>query len=400
MNSEISTAVDSDLDPYSLETLQNPHPMHESLRRAGPIVRFTKYGLWGMARYKDVHAVLNDHQTYINAGGVGPSDIRKDPNPVLARRLTLEIDPPDHAKYRAILTRALSPLTVKKLREDFTLAAEALVDELIERKSLDGVKDVAEAFPLKVFPDAIGVQPEGRENLLKWSRVVFNSFGPANDILKASLPAGQAAYAWVVESCKRENITPGTLGAMIYEASDRGELALEDAPLLVRPFLTAGIDTTISAIGAMLHGLALNPDQWELLRNNPALARSAFEEAVRWDSPIQSFCRTTGRDVEFAGQKLPEGTKIVLFLGAANRDPARWDEAERYRIERDTQGHVGFGSGIHACVGQMVARLEGEVLLAAMLKRIKTISLREAPTQDINNTMRALKSLPLEISPI
>ena len=399
MNSNVLNDVVSELDPYCPTTLRNPYPAHEKLRQAGPLIRLPQYGIWAMARFKEVRGALNDHTTFLSGGGVGLSDIRKDPNPVIARRLTLEIDPPDHTKYRAVLMRVLSPLTVRKLRADFAKAAEELVDDLLQKRNVEGAKDVAEAFPMKVFPDAIGIRQEGREHLLRWSDTAFNSFGPVNDIFKASLPTGLAAFEWVTDCCSRENLSPGGLGAMIYEASDKGEIGPDDAPLLVRPLMGAGVDTTVSAIGTMLYGLASHPDQWELLRSNPALARAAFEEAVRWDSPIQSFCRTTSREVEIDGVRVPEGAKIVMLLGAANRDPQRWTDPELYRIERDTQGHVGFGSGIHACVGQMIARLEGEVLLTALINRVKTISLAGAPEYALNNTVRSLARLPLELMP-
>ena len=397
MRQVADAATETDEDPYSRENLRDPYPLMSRLRKAGPLVRLTKYGIWSMARYEQVHAALNDPVTYESAGGVGLTDIRNDPNPMMARRLTLEIDAPDHAKYRSVLTRALSPVMVRKMRQDFAAHAGDLVERLLGREVIDGVKDVAEAYPLQVFPDAVGLQQEGREHLLQWSRVIFNSFGPMNDVMKESMPAGIEAQKWVVDSCRRENVVPGSLAGMIYQAADRREITEEEAPLLVRPFLTAGLDTTISAIGSMLYAFASFPDQYKKVRDEPSLARAAFEEAVRWNAPFQAFCRTTGRDVEVAGKRLARGTKVLLFPASANRDPARWNAPDMYDVTRDTQGHVGFGSGIHACVGQMVARLEGELIVAALIKRVASIKLDGAPVPDVNNTMRAFASLPIRL---
>jgi hypothetical protein len=135
------------------------------------------------------------------------------------------------------------------------------------------------------------------------------------------------------------------------------------------------------------------------LRREPSLARNAFEEAVRFESPVQTFFRTTTRDVEIGGYGIAEGEKVLMFLGAANRDPRRWDDPDRYDITRRTSGHVGFGSGIHMCVGQLVARLEGEVLLAALARKVASIEISGPVKRRYNNTLRGLESLPITLTP-
>jgi 4-methoxybenzoate monooxygenase (O-demethylating) len=142
------------------------------------------------------------------------------------------------------------------------------------------------------------------------------------------------------------------------------------------------------------------PDQWEKLRAKPMLVRNAFEEALRWDSTVQIFFRTTNCDVEMSGTVIPEGSKVLLFLAAANRDPRRRVDPERFDIERKTSGHVGFGFGIHQCLGQMVARLEVELVLEAMLPRIRSLRRTGLPVRRLNNTLHALASLPVEAEPV
>lgn len=296
-----------------------------------------------------------------------------------------------------MFTRILTPLVARQLREQFTREAELLCDELLGRGTFDAVSDLAEAFPLKVFPDAIGMRRDGRENLLPWSEAVFNSWGPDNELLRKSIKVGQDVYPWIIESCAREALAPNGIGMRIYEAADRGEIDVEDAPFLVRPFLTAGLDTTIAGIGAAVLALATHPDQWALLSENPSLARLAFEEAIRWESPIQAFFRTTSRAIVVGDTKLPPNAKVLMFMGAANRDPSHWEDPSRYDIRRKTVGHLGFGAGIHACVGQMIARLEGEVILAALAERIKSIELIGEPIYKPNNTMRGLAKLPVRV---
>jgi len=159
--------------------------------------------------------------------------------------------------------------------------------------------------------------------------------------------------------------------------------------------LTAGLDTTVSALGSALYAFAMFPDQYNILRNDPTRVRASFDEVVRWASPVQTFFRTTTRSVDIAGVTIPGDAKVLLFLGAANRDPERWPDPHRFDITRKTLGHVGFGSGIHGCVGQMVARLEAEVVLHALIKRVASIKIVGEPRRYPNNTLRALSSLPV-----
>src|SRR5262249_37463876 len=145
--------------------------------------------------------------------------------------------------------------------------------------------------------------------------------------------------------------------------------------------------------------LARFPDEFARLRTDPALARAAFEEAVRYETPVQTFFRTTSRPVEIGGVRLGEGEKVLMFLGAANRDPRRWQRPDDYDIGRGTSGHVGFGSGIHQCVGQLLARLEGECMLGALARRVAAIEITGSPQRRYNNTLRGLASLPVRLTP-
>jgi cytochrome P450 len=167
----------------------------------------------------------------------------------------------------------------------------------------------------------------------------------------------------------------------------------------VRSFLTAGVDTTLHGLGNALWCLAGHPAQYAALRADPGLARAAFEEVLRFEAPVQTFFRTTTRDVELAGVPVPAGEKILLLLGAANRDPRRWPDAGTFDICRRATGHVGFGFGIHACVGMAMARLEGEAVLVALARRASAIVLAGRPRRMLNNTLRGLESLPLRLVP-
>jgi cytochrome P450 len=148
----------------------------------------------------------------------------------------------------------------------------------------------------------------------------------------------------------------------------------------------------------VLHALATHPDQWQRLRADPSLARVAFDEAVRWESPVQTFFRTANRDVDIDGTVVPDGRKVLFFLAAANRDPRRWTDPDAFDLSRDPSGHLGFGFGIHQCVGQHVARLEAEALLTALAARVERIEPAGPTRRHHNNTLRAFASLPLRFT--
>ena len=176
--------------------------------------------------------------------------------------------------------------------------AAAKVDELLARGSFDAIADLAEAYPLSVFPDAMGLKQEGRENLLPYASLVFNSFGPPNQLRQEAIERSAPHQAYVAAQCQRENLAPGGFGACVHARADAGDITPEEAPLLVRSLLSAGLDTTVNGIGAAVYCLARFPDQLARLRSDPTLARNAFEEAIRFESPVQTFFRTTTREVE------------------------------------------------------------------------------------------------------
>ncbi|MGH3634526.1 MAG: cytochrome P450, partial [Mycobacterium sp.] len=252
-------------------------------------------------------------------------------------------------------------------------------------------------FPLRVFSDAVGISQVGRENLLPYGDYLFNAFGPANSLVEGGAARIGKVSQWVRDQCERGALSGDGFGAKIWAAADSGDITYDQAPLIVRSLLSAGVDTTVNGLAAVLYAFATHPEQWQRLRADPALARTAFDEAVRWESPVQTFFRTATWPVKIADTLIPDGTKILMFLGAANRDPRRWHEPDAFDLERNPSGHVGFGMGIHQCVGQHVARLESEALLSALATRVDRIELAGPPQRHLNNTLRSWKSVPIKI---
>ncbi|MFJ4208070.1 cytochrome P450 [Paenarthrobacter sp. NPDC089675] len=387
----------SDADPFCDDVLEDPLPFQAELRATGPVVYLNKYDVFAMGRFEEVQAALTDWQSFQSAAGVGLSNFRKE-KPWRPPSLLLEADPPHHDAPRAVLAKLLGPREIRRLSEAWTADAEDLLDQLLAKGTeFEAVTNLASAFPLRVFPNAVGIPGNGRDALLPYGDHVFNAFGPANELVAKGAQRVAELSASMAAMCDRNVLTPGGFGAQIWEAADRGDITPAQAPLIVRSLLTAGVDTTVNGLAAVLYAFAVNPAQWSRLRENPALARTAFDEAVRFESPVQTFFRTTTRDIEVGGTLIPEGHKILMFLGSANRDPRRWENPDQFDLTRDPSGHVGFGFGIHQCVGQHIARLEASIILTAMAKRITSIEIAGPTRRHLNNTLRAWESLPVRI---
>jgi cytochrome P450 len=387
----------SNFDPYADDVLENPYPHYEVLRDLGPIVYLRRYGVYAIARHAEIDAVLRDHVTFCSSAGVGLANFHTE-EPWRKPSLILEADPPMHGRTRKVVAGLLAPASINKLRPIFEREAESLVERVIEKGLFDAVPELCAAYPLKVFGDAVGVPAEGREHLLPYGDMVFNGFGPINDRFKTRLAAAQKSIAWIGEVCKRESLSSDGFGAELYRAADEGELTHEEAPMLVRTLLSAGLDTTAFTLCNAVLAFARHPEQWAILHANPTMARQALEEVLRYESTFHSFYRTTTRDVELGGISLSKEQKICVFIGSANRDPRRWERADVFDVSRRAAGNLAFGTGIHGCAGQMMARLEGEIVLAAMAKRIKTIRLEGSPVVHYNNSVRGYDSLPISVT--
>ncbi|NKE10856.1 cytochrome P450, partial [Kocuria subflava] len=225
----------------------------------------------------------------------------------------------------------------------------------------------------------------------------FTACGPTNRHVQKGAARVAELGEWVGSRCRRDMLADQGFGAAIWAAADRGEITEQQAPLVVRSLLTAGVDTTVHAISAILHCFATHPDQWQRLRADPSLVRTAFDEAIRLESPVQTFFRTTTQPIRVGSVEIPADEKVLLFLGAANRDPRRWEEPNTFDLSRDPSGHMGFGMGIHQCVGQHVARLEAEAILNALIRRVQHLELNGEPVRHLNNTLHAWASVPVRV---
>ncbi len=394
-----AATVSSDLDPFSPEFRADPFPRYAHLRDlAAPAVWLDKYAIWAVSRYEPVRDVLADWRRFSNAGGGGLANYFIEP-PWRRPSLILEVDPPEHLRTRKVLMQALSAERLQRLRTSFEAEADALIESALERGVIDAIPDLVQRFPLTVFPDAVGMPREDRSPMLTYGALVFGGFGPSTPWHRELMQSADAVSAWIMARCQRTALAPDGIGAAIHAQADLGEIQTEEATLLVRSLLSAGVDTTIDSIGLCLRCLAEHPDQWALLRQDPTLARSAFEEATRFDSSSQSLFRTTLEEIDFQGVPMGRHQKVLVLIGAAGRDPAKWADADRFDITRRvTSSQIGYGAGIHSCVAQMMARLEAEVFFRALARKVQDIELQGPATLRLQPGLRGLTSLPLRLT--
>jgi 4-methoxybenzoate monooxygenase (O-demethylating) len=387
-----------DVDPFDEAVLADPVMLHASIREAAPAVWVPKYQAWFVGRDAEVREALADWGRFSSAYGVGLRDIQRDGS-WQKPSVILEVDPPDHTVTRRVLNRILSQKAMRSMRDDFERFAVMLIDELVERGTFDALQDLAWRFPATVLPDAVGLMAEGREHLTRYSAMYFNNRIPGNRLADESTTTARESHSldWVTTACRREHLAPGRFGAQIYAAVDAGEIDEDTASTLVRTFLGGGVDTTVLGLGSLLLLLATNPQQWETLCAQPDLARTAFDETLRLAPPAPMIGRTTTRAVEIGGVALGEREKVFLLIGAANRDPRRWEHPDEFDITRNTAGQLAFGLGPHFCVGHAVARLEAEVVLSALIERVEHIEITGEQVPELNNWLYGPRHLPVTV---
>jgi cytochrome P450 len=296
--------------------------------------------------------------------------------------------------------RSLSAPALRKMQDDFDRAAEALVDRLLETGGVtDGHLDIASAYVLQVFPDILGLSKEGRHHLLRFGDAAFNAFGPANEIQRRGMERAAEAIAWVDRSVKREAVDPEGLGGPMFMAADTGEITEYEAELLVRTLFAAGSDTTIYGIGSMVRAFAENPEQYQLVREEPKLVRNAFEEVLRYESPSRFGGRATTAETELDGVRLPAGARIMVMFLAAGRDPRRWENPDTFDVRRKVTGHINLGYGIHACAGQALARIEGQAILNALIAKVRAIEPAGEFERAVNFQAHGHEHIPVRLIP-
>ncbi len=389
----MSTSIPtSDLDLYSDDVLAEPYEHYRRLREAGPAVWLERHNSWVITRYNAARAALRDWKTFSSASGVALNDILN----TAMQGNTLGSDPPLHDLLRNVVASRMTSQALRPTKEMIDQQAEALVERLVMQQSFDAVEDLAQALPLSIVPDFIGLPSEGREHLLDWGEATFNAMGPMNERCTHAIKKLPELFGYAAQIAASGNLQPGSFGAGVIEAERDGRITKAQCPQLFTAYLVPSLDTTISAVGSAIWLFGRYPDQWDQVRENPLLIPNAFEEVLRLESPIQSFSRLATSHYDVEGISIPAGSRVVMLFASANRDEHKWEHADAFDVTRNTSGHLGFGYGVHLCAGASLARLEGQAVLSALARRVERFELGKS-TRKLNNIIRSLRTLAVTV---
>ncbi|MDI9894155.1 cytochrome P450 [Rhodococcus sp. IEGM 1381] len=380
-------------DIYSTDAILDPYPHYARLRALGPVVWLPRQQVFAISRYAECKAVLLDDGTFISGDGVALNPVANR----LGRGTTLNSDGDEHATKRSVLAHRLTPKAVRKMKATVEEKAESIVDAALKKRSVDGVDDLATALPMSIVPDLVGWPEDGREDLLRWAGATFDSLGPVN---RNSIKAARGAKEMLAFSrrvVRERSVIPGSMGDDVLKAADENKIEKSACPALMVDYLGPSLDTTIGAISGALDLFARHPDQWQAIRQNPDLIPNAVNEVVRYESPIRAFSRRAVRDVELDGSRVPKGARVLVVYASANRDEREWDRPDDFDITRDAARQLGFGSGVHGCAGQGLARLEAQTMLRVLARRVDRIVATGAPKRAVNNVIHRYEQLPLEL---
>jgi len=407
-------------DPGDVRYALDPWPLYEQLRRESPVQRSTR-GFWVLARHADCLAVLRDRRASADSTHIDPerapegfagsrerdrvidtvlAQTERDNRPFLFR------DPPDHTRLRGLVSKAFTPRMVEGLRPRTEQIVAELLDGALERGEIDAVAELAYPLPVRIICDMLGVPPTDQERFSLWSAALARGLDPefllTEEVRQARLDAlvAFAEYFFALLAERRRQPGPDLLSQLVL-AEDGGD-TLSEGELLSTAILllVAGHETTVNLISGGILALLEHPDQMAGLRADPSLARSGVEELLRYVSPVQLTGRTLLEDLPVGGEVLGKGEFAVLLVASANRDPEAFEHPETLDLGRPDNRHLGFGFGIHHCLGAPLARLETQVVLTELLRRTRAVELATGrPRFRENVVLRGLVDLPVRLVP-
>ena len=406
MNEQVQTIQGAPLfNPQSPEFIANPYPVYHRLRAVDPM-HLTPIGLYVASRHADVTTILRDKRFGKDFVGrmsrrFGPQ-ILDEPIYRSMSHWMLQQDPPDHGRLRGLVVRAFTARRVEDMRPRIQAIVDEIIDRVTPRGHMDLIADFAFRLPVIVICDMLGIPEDHREMFFASSRDggrLLDLAPLSAEEIKAHSAANLATAEYFRSLFELRRRQPGDdLTTHLVQAEEQGnKLTNEELTANIILLFGAGHETTVNLIGNGLLALHRNPDQLRLLMDNPSLAPNAVDELLRYNSSVQVTGRTTLEDVdEIGGIALPKGQSVICLLGAANRDPAVYEDPDRLDIKRADIRPLSFGGGIHYCLGAQLARIEGEVAISTLLRRLPNLRLDDIDHPDWRQTfvLRGLNKLP------
>ena len=397
-------------DPSDLSFIADPYPTLNELREATPIFWNERTEQWTLTRFSDVFETLRDRRfgraythryTHADVGRPDP-DSRWASFHQHEQWSLLCLEPPDHTRIRRLVSKVFTPKSVAALRPGIeAFAAELLdgcADRLADGGEFDLLRDYAQPYSVAVICSMLGVPRGDTQLLLDWSHAIVKMYELSTpDDVKVAANTAAAEYIGYTKAliAAKRREPDGLLVSELVRVEDEGDVLTEDEIVsTTMALLEAGHEATVNTMGNGTRALMLHRDQWDRVVSGDVTSRTAVEEMLRWDSPLQLFERwVLEPDVEIAGQRIEVGQEVAMLFGSAERDPRRFDEPDRFDIGRGDQAHIGFGGGIHFCVGAPLARLELDVALAGLVARFPALDLVELPAYQPNFVIRGLERL-------
>ena len=398
------------LDFYDPEFLADPYPALARVREATPILRNEQTGQWMLTRFGEVSETLRDHRLgrvyhhrYRHAELGQPA-----PDPRWAafhrheRWSLLSLEPPDHTRIRKLVTKTFTARSVAVLGPVIAALSQGLIDRCRELRTFDLLADYAQRYSVAVVAEVLGVPRADTQQLLDWSHAIVKMYElAASDELKARANAAAGEfidYTRALIAAKRRS-PDARLVSQLVQVSDGGDRLSDDEIVsTAMVLLEAGHEATVNTLGNGMKALMVHRDQWRRLVAGEVDAATAVEELLRWDSPLQLFARWVLQPgVEIAGQPLAVGDQVAMLFGSAQRDPRRFDDPDRFDVARGDPNHIGFGGGIHFCLGAPLARHELAVALAALVTNFPDLELAAEPVYHPTFVIRGLTELRLTI---
>ena len=371
----------------------NPFEFYASMRRLNPVVYDERNNVWGVFRYTDVQSILADYRTFSSAPQKldSPSLSASEPNKnttaaAFQRPSLLQSDPPYHRILRGVIASAFNPMIIARLEPHIENVANETLNQVIEKGRMDLIDDLAYPLPVTIIAELLGVPIEDRDLFRGWAdRIVSSTGDDMNDDHGTAKNIAQIVdemdsyFSTIVEErirSPREDLITNLIKAQ----ADGRHLSKDEILTFCRLLLLAGHVTTVNLIGNTILSLLQNPHEFKLLQDDYNLIGSTIEETLRYRSPVQAVARIVTKETNLGGQKIQSGQRIIPWLGSANHDESIFPDPERFDIGRSNSatyhhGHVGFGHGIHFCLGAPLARLEGQVVLRVILQRLQDLTL-------------------------